>query len=261
MFNIPNENLKLNDGVNLKSRSIKLNFKWDEAKVFLTTQGSESEKFCSKKNYKYILFVDENNEVYLTKNDSETRSVLLNLGYIYVQDDGLLHYPINENYLEVKKYLNGSFENTYDESFVKNYESYKDVVGDKALELISLYGLDYNVLPIEHGSKGYATSVNTASSKIYLNISYYPTVGEFAKYKIINEENIIVCLDEYGRLFALQFNNVIKLNEAVEILKRANFKEGLTCYLDGLMTYRIEKQDDAFKVLLKRIEKINNNKK
>ena len=136
-------------------------------------------------------------------------------------------------------------------------EGYKTLVGDESLELISLYGIDYDMLPIERGSKGYASIINTTESKIYLNVSYHPIVGEFAKYEIIFEENIVVCLDEYGRLFALQFENTLKLEKVVEILKNAKFKKGLPCYLRELIPYRIEKQNDAFKILLKRIEQIN----
>lgn len=60
------------------------------------------------------------------------------------------------------------------------------------------------------------------------------------------DENIIICIDEFGRLQILNFGNVEDLLEAIKRLKNAKFAEGFSVPFNPVFERKNEKNENSF---------------
>ena len=117
----------------------------------------------------------------------------------------------------------------------KNFEEYKKLGYDP----VSFEGLNYNLIQIENlmdrpnlynELPNFGTAIiETENSIIRINSLYAQDriFSDFAKYDVILEENIIVGLDEYGRLFATQFENSNEIVKGMLRLKNSGYTLGV----------------------------------
>ncbi|MBQ6817734.1 MAG: hypothetical protein IJO27_04810 [Bacilli bacterium] len=213
--------MSLNSVDDLKRVAINLNIKGKSAMHYTLILGYKPDSPNERVNYRYTVFTDESRNCYLLPSYSVVTEAYSEIGIVFGSvglDEPLI---IDEDDLEVRNMKKAFSEDADRRIMLENYEKYKDL---NCYEKLSFYGLDYVMLDFDADGD----TISFEDSIIEFNLRTYVDRNRFAMFEVISEKRIIVCYDEYGRLFAFGFADEKNLYEAIWRLRLAGFRQGFT---------------------------------
>ena len=159
-----------------------------------------------------------------------------------------LDFEAKEN-PDVKFIKEKYFENRENLSKWQMFDMYKERTGCEECN-ISLYGLNYKRLAfhpsLELGNPIYVSDEYILRVNKFFTIT--TIINDLASFEINYDNNILICIDEFGSLQILEFANPEDLLKAVEILKAAKFKEGFSVPFNPTFEKK-SKKNDLFRLI------------
>lgn len=191
------------------------------------------------------IFICEDGKMYLTFENA--KEILEKYGYKQIKKY-CLDFDVKEN-PDVKFIKEKYFENRENLSKWQMFDMYKERTGCEECN-ISLYGLNYKRLnfhpSLELGNPIYVSDEYILRVNKFFTIT--TIINDLASFEINYDNNILICIDEFGSLQILEFANHEDLLKAVEILKAAKFKEGFSVSFNPTFEKR-SKKNDLFRLI------------
>lgn len=196
------------------------------------------------------IFIREDGKMYLTFENA--KEILEKNGYKQIKGY-CLDFDVKEN-PDIESIKEQYFENRENLSKWQMFDLYKERTGCEECN-ISFYGLNYKRLDfhpsLELGNPTYVSDEYILRVNKFFTIT--TIINDLATFEISYDNNILICIDEFGNLQVMEFENIEDLLKAKEILKNAKFKEGFNMPFHPVFERKNTKDMNLFNLI--RIDK------